>query len=1327
MRSALVNTGFAGPYTGPGLGTIMDIYAARLDASGNLIDTTPIVISQAGYIQSSPVVGWNGQNWLVAWSTERATDRYANDIMAVRVSPDGRVLDNPAILLAAAPTSIDSYVPWAVSSDGTNWAVVWRGLDVAAGIFTIEGARVAPNGVVLDPGGKRLRRDSSNSAASNADLAFAGDEYLMTWRELGGSGGWVVRAERLSPALDVIGSVFQVNLNTPSNPLAPKVATNGDSFFVVWSEEWTGAAHTLMGTRVSHAGAVLDPSGITLTPTSGYTSFRPDVCWDGTNYIAAYNRQATFFEDDLYATRVSANGTVLDPNGILVSDAFNSQLNPGIAPVPGGGAQVLWTDFSNGGSTAGDILAASISNNGAVTPRGVVTVAAPNQPMSRIAAGGPGYLTVYVSETASETRILAQRLDAKGTALDATPLVLAGGSLSLTNPGVAWNGSEFLVVWDDISGNAGRGQVYAKRVLADGTVIDVSPIGVLPGLRPAVAALADTFLVTSDDAPSNPQQRFPFAVRVSAAGVVLDAPLQVGTNFSYSTSVAAVGNRWLVAWERHPTHDNPSSSINGAFVEAAGTTSGSFGISSGSNHKTPDVASAGASALVVWHNGNILGRRINADGTLLDSTSGLLISGAANEQSLARAAWDGAQYLVTWVDHRNFTYPLQPVDDVFAARVDLSGSVLDLNGFPIAAAAARGESRPALAAANGTTIFAYSAFQNDAPYASYRINLRRYPFNQDYSVSSSPGFATLAPGASASFEINVTPVGGFSDSVTLQVEDLPPGVTASFNPATVNPGATATLNVTTSGSTPVDRYPVTVIASSGARQSWATILLNVTNAPAPPRFNVIDLGTFGGISSEAWGLNEAGDVVGWANLANGQKRAFRYSNGALTDLGTLGGIESIAYGINSAGDIVGSSKIAAGTQRAFRWSGGTMQDLGTIDGSLRAATARAINNAGQIVGYSDYQDGSTEAFIWNNGSMSPLGRLGSTSYAFAVNASGEAAGWGQLSNGAARAYRYSNGAVQNLGIILASPFDGSYAYGMNDAGLVVGSGTYGSTTDTHAALFNGGAVQDLGTLGGTRSRAWAINGANQIVGHSTNSGAVQRAFLYENSLVDLNSLISPASSWVLSEARAINNAGQIVGSGVINGATHAFLLNPSTGPRPITAVSALSRKIHGSAGAFDIALPVSGAPGIESRTGGAGGNHQVIIALSESVWVSSARLDSQTAFISNVTVQGNQAIVDLNGLANGQTINVTLSGVTNGLTSADITVPIRFLTGDTNANGVVNGTDVSQTKAAAGQTVTAANFRADVNANGTITASDLALVKSLAGSSAGAAKPDQSR
>src|SRR5262245_39291721 len=41
-RSSLIGAGPNGPYFGEGLGTMIDIYAARLDANGGLVDATPI-------------------------------------------------------------------------------------------------------------------------------------------------------------------------------------------------------------------------------------------------------------------------------------------------------------------------------------------------------------------------------------------------------------------------------------------------------------------------------------------------------------------------------------------------------------------------------------------------------------------------------------------------------------------------------------------------------------------------------------------------------------------------------------------------------------------------------------------------------------------------------------------------------------------------------------------------------------------------------------------------------------------------------------------------------------------------------------------------------------------------------------------------------------------------------------------------------------------------------------------------------------------------------------------------------------------------------------
>src|SRR5262245_61217948 len=84
-------------------------------------------------------------------------------------------------------------------------------------------------------------------------------------------------------------------------------------------------------------------------------------------------------------------------------------------------------------------------------------------------------------------------------------------------------------------------------------------------------------------------------------------------------------------------------------------------------------------------------------------------------------------------------------------------------------------------------------------------------------------------------------------------------------------------------------------------------------------YNVTDLGTLGGTLSEAYGLNDSGQIVGYsATSGNAGHRAFLYQNGSMTDLGTLGGSRSEASAINNAGQIVGYSYLGGDTvQRAF--------------------------------------------------------------------------------------------------------------------------------------------------------------------------------------------------------------------------------------------------------------------------------------------------------------------------------------------------------------------------------------------------------------------------
>jgi hypothetical protein len=173
-------------------------------------------------------------------------------------------------------------------------------------------------------------------------------------------------------------------------------------------------------------------------------------------------------------------------------------------------------------------------------------------------------------------------------------------------------------------------------------------------------------------------------------------------------------------------------------------------------------------------------------------------------------------------------------------------------------------------------------------------------------------------------------------------------------------------------------------------------------------------------------------------------------------------------------------------------------------------------------------------------------------------------------------------------------------------------------------------------------------------------------------------------------------------------------------------LNAVSRRNHGGAGAFDVDLPMSGTPGIECRTGGATSDYQVVVTFAGAVTVNgtpqaqvtSGIGDIGTGGVSNggiVTVSGSTVTIPLTNLANAQTIEVTLFGVTVGGASGNVVVPMSILIGDINGNGSVNATDVAETKSQSGRLLTATNFRSDVNATGNIDASDIAIVKSHVG------------
>jgi probable HAF family extracellular repeat protein len=363
----------------------------------------------------------------------------------------------------------------------------------------------------------------------------------------------------------------------------------------------------------------------------------------------------------------------------------------------------------------------------------------------------------------------------------------------------------------------------------------------------------------------------------------------------------------------------------------------------------------------------------------------------------------------------------------------------------------------------------------------------------------------------------------------------------------------------------------------------ATLFLAQGSLPAQAQtasYSVTDLGTLGGATSRACGINDRGQIVGRSALANGKVHAFLWQAGAMTDLGTLPDLLfSSARAINNRGQVVGDSTLTGGPPfHAALWENGGVIALGALPGGTRSF-AIGINNRGQVVGGARTAGNlQVHGFLWQDGEMKDLGVLLASdqqSVARAINSQDQVVGnSSQVIRDPPpppnRAFLWQDEQMTDLGTLGG---DWVIAFGINERGQVVGA-SFTPNGELHAFLWQEGVMTDLGTLGGTSgvaqpplpascnlqphpgafggtavgtfSLANGINNRAQVVGRSIAANGEDHAFLWSDGVItDLNSVIPAGSGWTLIEAASINSSGQIVGFGTINGQTHAFLLTPN--------------------------------------------------------------------------------------------------------------------------------------------------------------------------------------
>lgn len=635
-------------------------------------------------VRTNAALAFNGTHFLVVWRNVRGN---LSSIYGTRVSPSGTVLDTAGIVVSNGPGL--TAVPF-VASNGADFYVVWAQNSYS---WRVMGTRVSGSGTVAIPGGERL--SSSSLSQYWPHVASNGLDYLVVWYQYSNAYDADVFARPVSSTGQLGPAEIPIATVPEYNELAPSVASNGTVYLVGWSDERGGYARPY-ATRVSNEGEVLDGSGLLLTNVDALQS-SVTVGSNGQDFLAVWVDYRAGSNRDLYGTRVTGAGTVVDASGFAIGAAANANESYPAVASDGANYLVAWSAWNISNSTF-QSLASRVSSSGsnpvldspslALTPSGG-TYRYPA--VSRAGTSpGSGYLVAWEGNgPSSSTNLSSAWVSSAGTVTAGSSLAVTPSVTSVyqTEPAVASNGTHYLVVW--MENNA---QIYGARVTREGGTLDVPPLAITASVRerqsPAVTSNGTDFFVTWMDYRNINWDIY--GARVLGSGpsssAVLDPngmAVSESPAFQNAPHVAALGTDYLVVWRQDV---GGRGDIYGARVTSAGVVQDTSGIAIATNaveHYTPRAASNGSHFFVVWAEyqsataWDIAGARVSSSGGVMD-TSAIPISTALREQYDPDVASNGSDFFVVWTDYRSGGN-----NDIYGARVSGAGVLLDSSGLAL--------------------------------------------------------------------------------------------------------------------------------------------------------------------------------------------------------------------------------------------------------------------------------------------------------------------------------------------------------------------------------------------------------------------------------------------------------------------------------------------------------------------------------------------------------------------------------------------------------------------------------------------------------------------
>ena len=497
------------------------VFASRLTGSMDVVDTIPMDATGPWLLSyTAPAVACSDSGYAVAWRGFQATVSSYEWPWIALISNSGEVASRVALDTEVQVHSLG------VAARSDRYVVVYDGWFPSSRSLDVRAVEVGLDGSILRR--SLVARGEDSTPFVDSSVVAPGDAACLAVFEGPHSGTSDISARLIWPE-NPLADTQIIPIRRGAHAFGPRVAFDGENFWVGWREETTPYGETVAKVaRVTQNGVVLDTGGIVVS--SGVAGI--DLAAANETLLVALGIEGDF----VVGLRYDADAQLLDSTPVLL--ATNAHWPSSVAAAADT-FLVVWSESADAFTwrAAGRRVTAS---GEVVDPESRDYAFSVNSHgTAELASDGENFLAVWTDVRAEPNyspRFVGRRFDNHGRFLDAEPFTIGDPRTKPLRAVLTYGAGCYLLAWCEVPLDTEPTVTYATRISREGCVLDTVPIPLCCSTHLVndldVAFLRDSMFVVSLDDNNTVSTE---VVRVMADGRVLDStPVKIKVRWGSS-------------------------------------------------------------------------------------------------------------------------------------------------------------------------------------------------------------------------------------------------------------------------------------------------------------------------------------------------------------------------------------------------------------------------------------------------------------------------------------------------------------------------------------------------------------------------------------------------------------------------------------------------------------------------------------------------------------------------------------------------------------------------------------------------------------------------